>query len=127
MTKNAVRFKHVRKPRLNYTIAYTFERHDSGVLTVNYGIAQCGKTDNFIRATGRMIASKRLAKSLEGPYESLYYGSFSIPEETGMIVSNVIQYIFENDRSLVLESMNDCDDVQTVELDKFFEQLLQQA
>lgn len=124
MSNNEVRYVHVRKPRLDYTIAYIFDHdRDNEIFNVNYGIAQCGKNDTFVRATGRKIATNRLTKGMTTGTESLYFGALTIPATPGVLVSRVIQEIFEETRSIVLAELDAENTAEMDELDELINQL----
>jgi hypothetical protein len=102
-----VRYAHVRQKRLNYTIAYTFEKDANGNLSIAYGVAQCRRNDTFTRADGRAFAEGRLNKALKSELnQDLYYGSFTAKDEPGVPVSKLVRDAFEGDRKVALAAYN---------------------
>lgn len=102
-----VRYAHVRQKRLNYTIAYTFDKDANGELSITYGVAQCRRNDTFTRADGRAFAEGRLNKALKSPLnQDLYYGSFKAIDTPGTPVSKLVQEAFETDRKTALAVYN---------------------
>jgi len=102
-----VRYAHVRQKRLNYTIAYTFDKDAKGELNIAYGVAQCRRNDTFTRADGRAFAEGRLNKALKSPMnQDIYYGSFTATDTPGVPVSKLVRDAFEADRKVALAAYN---------------------
>lgn len=104
MTTTA-RFAHIRKPRLNYTLAYTFAKNGDR-LDVTYGVAQCYNRDTFTRKGGSERAAGRLEKALATGKQSKMFGSFSVPNTEGLSVAKEVAARYERDRLIALADAN---------------------
>lgn len=106
---NLVRYAHVQKPRLRYTVAYNFKR-EGDKLEINYGIAQCSKEDTFTRAEGRNVAEERLriassaSQSTSASTPALRLGTLVVKDTDGLNVSKTIREHFEAQRKAVLNN-----------------------
>lgn len=107
---NLVRFAHVRKPRLNYTVAYSFEKQGD-TLNITYGVAQCSRADTFSRKGGRERAQARLFKAALGKQPANgnsphFYGTLSVANTEGLSVGRTVSAHFEAERKAVLAESN---------------------
>ena len=103
-TANA-RFSHVRKPRLNYTLAYTFVPKGNR-LDVAYGVAQCYNRDTITRKGGTERALGRLRKALETGKQNKMFGTFSVPNVEGVSVAKEVAARYEQARLVALAEAN---------------------
>lgn len=105
LTAGAARFAHVRKKRLNYTLAYTFKQNGNR-LDVTYGVAQCYNRDTFTRKGGSERALGRLNKALATNKQNKMFGSFSVPNVEGLSVSKEVAARYEQSRLIALAEAN---------------------
>lgn len=101
-----VYFKHIRKPKHDYTAAYEFVKDDNGIVTVSYGIAQCNKKDQYSKELGRSIAAGRLSKAVIHKTENLYHKSFSFKDDGQLNVGRRVTAHFEAERDKTMRQHN---------------------
>lgn len=105
LTAANARFSHVRKPRLNYTLAYTFAQNGNS-LDVSYGVAQCYNRDTFSRKGGTERALGRLNKAIQTGKQNKMFGSFSVQNVEGLSVSREVASRYEQARLIALAEAN---------------------